>query len=234
MKKTVNSKHPQFHFDYVQQEIKDVLEHDPSLDEHLMFLATIKEILRYEDNWAKRSPKFIEAYYYPLKEIKDIRHCENFREPYEVYCELIRVYYLLTNPHGKRLFHKMLNWFPAKNKKHVFQNWPSDFALSLFYPKVVKDNVYFEDIKTRQKFHVADRDDLLLTSIKELQLPFLSLLVPIDKKFITDMILPCENFDQISPDLADNLSKSGWEDYLLHWYRENLRKSCLPSRNVRE
>ncbi|MCF1585295.1 hypothetical protein LQF61_02290 [Tetragenococcus koreensis] len=229
MKKIVNSKRPQFNFDYIQQEIIDVLEHDPNIDEHLMFLATIKEMLRYEDDWARQSPKFIGDYYFPLEEVEEIRHCENFREPYEVYCELIRVYYLLTNQHGKKIFHKMLNWFPAKNKKYVFLNWPNDFALSLFYPEIVKSNIYFEDVKTKQKFHIVDRDDLLLTSIKETRSPFLSLLVPTDKKFITDMILPCENFDPISLDSADNLSKRNWESYLLHWYRENLRRSCLPS-----
>lgn len=229
MKKVVSNEQEQFPFDYIQREIKTVLKREPDIDEQLVFLAVMKELTRYKSNWEKQSVTFIQNYYFPLKEIQDIKYSLDFHEPYEVYCELIRVYYLLSNHHGNKIFHQILNWFPTKNKLHVFLDWPNDFVLSLFYPKIIKENIYFEDIKTKRKYPVADRDDLLLTSIKETYSPFLSLLLPTDRKFFTDMILPCEKFEPISLTSIDHLSEDNWEDYLLQWYRENLYRSCLSS-----
>jgi len=224
-----NTTQRQFSFEYIQREIKNVLKNDPDMDEQLMFLAVMKEMTRHKSKWEKQSLTFIQNHYFPFEEIKEIRHSMNFREPYEVYCELLRVYYLLSTSHGNKIFYQMINWFPSKNKLHVFLHWPNDFVLSLFYPKIIGENIYFEDISTGRKYHIIDRDDLLLTNIEETDSPFLSLLLPTDRRFLTDIILPCEKFNPVDFASIDNLSKNNREDYLFQWYRENLRQSCLTS-----
>lgn len=69
------------------------------------------------------------------------------------------------------------------------------------------------------------REDIVGNKIKTLRSPFLSLLIPSDKEYMTDTVLECESFDLINPNITKNLSKKVWEEYIFYWYRSNLLKS---------
>jgi len=229
--KVVRKQQQQISFAAIQEEIKKVLETDPDMNEYVMFLAVMKVMLEYtsKDDWGEMSLSFIQNHYFDFEKVKDIKHRLEFRQPYKLYCELMRVYYLLADSKGKMIFHKMLNWFPVDNKKKIIQTWPNTFILSCFRPIITQENIYFEDIRTKKRYNIADRDNIILSIVKETHLPFLSLIVPSGEKFLTDMFLLCENFDLINPNSIAHLTKSRWEEYLLDWYRNNLLKNCLST-----
>ncbi|GAA3019687.1 hypothetical protein [Tetragenococcus solitarius] len=213
--------------DYVRRQIKNVLENDPDMDDSLMFFSVMKVVPEYlsSGKWSKKTLDFTRKYYYPPNKIEKLHQISEFSEPYKKYCELVHNYYLLTQEEGKKIFQKMLDWFPAKKEKNTIASWSDSFVVSLFHRVELQDSVYFEDIRTKERYKATLLDEIFIHQIETLYSPFLALLVPSDKGYITDTILECENFDLIDPTKTKDLSKKEWEEYVFHWYRTNLLKS---------
>ncbi|AYW48409.1 hypothetical protein C7K38_08550 [Tetragenococcus osmophilus] len=219
--------------DDISRQLKDKLESYPNMDRYVMFLAVMKVLIEYVDNgnWAEKAPSFVKKYYFPRNKIEEVRQISAFRYSYQDYCELTRDYYLLTEITGKKIFQKILNWFPSEKEKSTIVTWPTSFLVSLFRPIESENNIYFEDIRTKEKHKVMLLDDALINKVKTFRAPFLSLLVPSDKGYVTDIILECENFELINPIKTKNLSKKDWGEYIFRWYRTNLLRS-FTSKNA--
>jgi len=219
--------------DVIGRRLKEKMDSYPDMDKYVMFLAVMKVLIEYAENgnWAKKAPDFVKKYYFPQKQIEEVQQISAFRYSYQDYCELTRDYYLLTETTGKKIFQKMLDWFPSEREKNRIATWPASFVISLFRPIELENKIYFEDIRTKERYKATLLDDALINKIKTFRAPFLSLLVPSDKGYLTDIILECENFDLINPTKTKNLSKKDWGEYVFRWYRTNLLKSLTSERS---
>jgi len=226
-KKLLEEKEENQFLDYVRCQIKNVLENDPYMDEYLMFSSVMKVVPEYlsSGKWSEKTLDFTKKYYYPPNELEKLQNISEFSQPYKEYCELVHNYYLLTEDKGKKIFQEMLNWFSPENEKETIATWPNNFVVSLFRPIELDNTIYFEDIRTKEKYQMLIREDLEGDQIESVHSPFLSLLVPSDKEYMADTILKCEDFDLIDPNTTKNLSKKDWEKYIFYWYRMNLLKS---------
>lgn len=226
-KKILEEKKENQFLGYVRRQIKNVLENDPDMDEYSMFLSAMKIVPEYlsSGKWSEKTLDFTKKYYYPPNEVEKLQNISEFHQPYKKYCELVHNYYLLTEDKGRKIFQKMLKWFPSESEKDTIVTWPNSFVVSLFRPIKLDSTIYFEDIRTKEKYQMMTREDVVGDKIKTVRSPFLSLLVPSDKEYVTDTVLECENFDLIDPDATKNLSKQDWEKYILYWYRTNLLKT---------
>lgn len=210
--------------DFIFSEIKYVIENDPYVNVYDMFLAALSEMLEQlpESPWPEKAMDFIQKFYLPFEEIKDVRPYMEFFHPYEIYCRITRTYFSLTHWQGKKFFHFLLKNFPAKDEKLVLSTWPDTFLLSQFRPKKIKDTLYFEDIRTQEKYPIENEEKILEINSDPLPERFIALIVPNEKAYDTIEILNCQEFELIRPSFIKNMEKKEWAEFLMQWYCKNL------------
>lgn len=227
MKKSQREKQQDYFLEDIRYQIKDKLENDPRTDNDLMFLAIMKIVPKMVDNmdWNEKILDFTKKYEASINEVEELQQSSELLDSYQMYCYLICTYYLLTEEKGKKIFEQLLAWFPSKKGKETIATWPATFIASLFRLIELEGNIYFEDIRTQKRYKMILCDEEIINEIKSFRSPLLSLLVPTDKGYVTDMILETETFSLIDPAATKNLSKKDWEEHLFHWYKDNLLKS---------
>ncbi|HLQ39410.1 MAG TPA: hypothetical protein VK118_00430 [Tetragenococcus sp.] len=231
MKKTEQEKQ-QFmtdHFDeslldFIFSEIKFALENDPQIDSYDMFLASMSELLERikKSPWPEKASDFIEKFYLEYEDAHQMSNCSEFREPYEIYCRITRTYFVLTHWQGKKFFRMLLQKFPVKDEKNIISTWTNNFILSQFRSIRINDKLYFEDIRTQQKYLIENPPKILAINGKALPELFVALILPTEKAYTTEAVLNCEGFKLIHPSFIKNMSKRSWEEFLLQWYSKNL------------
>ncbi|MCF1586108.1 hypothetical protein LQF61_02100 [Tetragenococcus koreensis] len=230
MKKSQKEKQQDYFLEDIRDQIKDKLENDARTDNDLMFLAVMKIVPKMVDNmdWNEKILDFTKKYEASLNEIEKLQPSSELLDSYQMYCYLICTYYLLTEEKGKKIFEQLLVWFPSKKGKETIATWPTTFIASLFRPIELEGVIYFEDIRTKERYKMILCDEEIINEIKSFRSPFLSLLVPSNKEYVTDTILETETFSLIDPAATKNLSKKDWEEHVFHWYKDNLLKSVRP------
>lgn len=166
--------------------------------------------------------QFMDNYYLDFYDLDEIMEHPQLKDAFDSYLHIVQYYYLLTTTSGQKEFKKIVQWLPTESEQETLLSWPDTYIISLFYPIVNNDNIYFQDLKDQATYEVHVEDRELIYAVQEKQSLFLALLLPTDDKYILSPLAECKNFDNPEEILSQDVPKIEWESELFYWYRANL------------